>query len=139
MKNLLITVIALFTFGVTWAEKTPAPIETKIIGSWKVVGVRTNTDRKLTSKEQKEAKQLKKAVFTFTEDHHAKVKMFLSSSNVHDGYWYYNEKKNVIHVTDWDNHEKDRMRLWYDINDDGSLSFYVDETPLVMDVVKSND
>ncbi len=132
MKRVLFSLFSIFLFiGIQ------AQIETKIIGTWSVVDIVSNKGSKLTEKEQKAMKTLKKAVFQFTEDHHAKVKLFLSSRNVSDGYWYYNEKKNVIIITDWDDHKVDRMRLWYEELEDGNLEFYVDETPFVMTMTKS--
>ncbi len=130
-KTLVVLVVLLFSLGIY------AQIETKIIGTWRVVDIQSNKGYKLTEKEQKTMKTLKKAVFQFTEDHHAKIKLFLSSRNVSDGYWYYNEQKNVIIITDWDDHKVDRMRLWYEELEDGNLEFYVDDTPFVMIMTKS--
>jgi hypothetical protein len=131
MKRILFSLLSIFLFA-----NIQAQIETNIIGTWRVADIQSNKGLKLTEKEQKKMKTLKKAVFQFTEDHRAKVKLFLSSHNVSDGYWYYNEQKNVIVITDWDDHKVDRMRLWYEELEDGNLEFYVDDTPFVMTMTK---
>ena len=34
--------------------------------------------------------------------------------------------------TKWNDKNTDRMRLWYDILDDGRLQLYIDESPFVL-------
>lgn len=127
MKNILITVFAFFAISLAQAQ-----IQTKIIGTWKVVSVESNKDTKLNKQEERELKTLSKAGLEFKADGHAKFKQILSSFNIPDGFWEYNKEKDVIIISDWDNRNVTYMRLWYDELEDGKMKFYVDETPYIL-------
>ena len=106
-----------------------AQIEAKIVGVWSVDSVTENKDLKLNNKETKDYSKLKKSEIIFTADHHAKFKLLFSGFNIADGYWYYNESKDVIVITKWNDRKVDRMRLWYDLLENDRIKFYIDETP----------
>ncbi|MDR1678611.1 MAG: hypothetical protein LBR81_02425 [Prevotellaceae bacterium] len=131
MKKILVSLAALLVFGVVQAQ-----IETKIIGKWKVSAVESSKDSKLNNKEEKQLKSLQKASLEFRADGHAKFKQVLSGFHIPDGYWRYEKNKDVIIISEWDNRKVDLMRLWYDEEDDGSLKFYIDETPFVISVIR---
>lgn len=123
MKNTFITILCLFLFSVAQAQ-----IETKIIGKWKVTKVETSKS-KLNKDEEKQLKSLQKAGLEFTADHRAKFKQILSKYNIPNAYWEYNKEKDVIILSKWDDRNHTYMRLWYDENEDGTLTFYLDGTP----------
>jgi len=124
MKKLLFAFIALM-----FSAAASAQIETKIVGVWSVDSVTENKDLKLNNKETKDYSKLKKSEIIFTADHHAKFKLLFSGFNIADGYWYYNESKDVIVITKWNDRKVDRMRLWYDLLENDRIKFYIDETP----------
>ena len=116
-------------FALMFSAAASAQIETKIVGVWSVDSVRENKDLKLNNKETKDYSKLKKSEIIFTADHHAKFKLLFSGFNIADGYWYYNESKDVIVITKWNDRKVDRMRLWYDLLENDRIKFYIDETP----------
>ena len=116
-------------FALMFSAAASAQIETKIIGVWSVDSVTENKDLKLNNKETKDYSKLKKSEIIFTADHHAKFKLLFSGFNIADGYWYYNESKDVIVITKWNDRKVDRMRLWYDLLENDRIKFYIDETP----------
>jgi hypothetical protein len=116
-----------------------AQIETKIVGVWSVDSVTENKDLKLNNKETKDYSKLKKSEIIFTADHHAKFKLLFSGFNIADGYWYYNESKDVIVITKWNDRKVDRMRLWYDLLENDRIKFYIDETPFELYVSKKEE
>ncbi|MBQ6962831.1 MAG: hypothetical protein IJP79_03860 [Paludibacteraceae bacterium] len=124
MKKMLFAFIALM-----FSAAASAQIETKIVGVWSVDSVTENKDLKLNNKETKDYSKLKKSEIIFTADHHAKFKLLFSGFNIADGYWYYNESKDVIVITKWNDRKVDRMRLWYDLLENDRIKFYIDETP----------
>ena len=124
MKKMLFAYIALMLSAAASAQ-----IETKIVGVWSVDSVTENKDLKLNNKETKDYSKLKKSEIIFTADHHAKFKLLFSGFNIADGYWYYNESKDVIVITKWNDRKVDRMRLWYDLLENDRIKFYIDETP----------
>jgi hypothetical protein len=124
MRKLLFAFIALM-----FSAAASAQIETKIVGVWSVDSVTENKDLKLNNKETKDYSKLKKSEIIFTADHHAKFKLLFSGFNIADGYWYYNESKDVIVITKWNDRKVDRMRLWYDLLENDRIKFYIDETP----------
>ncbi|MBR2624612.1 MAG: hypothetical protein IKC96_05730 [Paludibacteraceae bacterium] len=124
MKKLLFAFCALM-----FSAAASAQIETKIVGVWSVDSVTENKDLKLNNKETKDYSKLKKSEIIFTADHHAKFKLLFSGFNIADGYWYYNESKDVIVITKWNDRKVDRMRLWYDLLENDRIKFYIDETP----------
>jgi hypothetical protein len=134
MKNILLTLMALFVFTASQAQ-----IETKIIGKWKVVGAESNKSSKLNKDEEKQLKALSKASMEFKADGHAKFKLLFSSYNIPDGYWHYNKEKDVIIISEWKNRNTDLMRLWYDELDSGGYKFYLDGTPFVLTVEKETE
>ena len=109
-------------FALMFSAAASAQIETKIVGVWSVDSVTEN-------KETKDYSKLKKSEIIFTADHHAKFKLLFSGFNIADGYWYYNESKDVIVITKWNDRKVDRMRLWYDLLENDRIKFYIDETP----------
>ena len=120
----------LFAFcALMFSAAASAQIETKIVGVWSVDSVTENKDLKLNNKETKDYSKLKKSEIIFTADHHAKFKLLFSGFNIADGYWYYNESKDVIVITKWNDRKVDRMRLWYDLLENDRIKFYIDETP----------
>ena len=127
MRKLLFAFIALM-----FSAAASAQIETKIVGVWSVDSVTENKDLKLNNKETKDYSKLKKSEIIFTADHHAKFKLLFSGFNIADGYWYYNESKDVIVITKWNDRKVDRMRLWYDLLENDRIKFYIDETPYEM-------
>ncbi|MBE6322350.1 MAG: hypothetical protein E7073_04965 [Bacteroidales bacterium] len=124
MRKLLFAFCALM-----FSAAASAQIETKIVGVWSVDSVTENKDLKLNNKETKDYSKLKKSEIIFTADHHAKFKLLFSGFNIADGYWYYNESKDVIVITKWNDRKVDRMRLWYDLLENDRIKFYIDETP----------
>ena len=116
-------------FALMFSAAASAQIETKIVGVWSVDSVTENKDLKLNNKETKDYSKLKKSEIIFTADHHAKFKLLFSGFNIADGYWYYNESKDVIVITKWNDRKADRMRLWYDLLENDRIKFYIDETP----------
>ena len=124
MKKMLFAFIALM-----FSAAASAQIEAKIVGVWSVDSVTENKDLKLNNKETKDYSKLKKSEIIFTADHHAKFKLLFSGFNIADGYWYYNESKDVIVITKWNDRKVDRMRLWYDLLENDRIKFYIDETP----------
>ncbi|MBQ7747542.1 MAG: hypothetical protein NDJ65_06340 [Paludibacteraceae bacterium] len=116
-------------FALMFSAAASAQIETKIVGVWSVDSVTENKDLKLNNKETKDYSKLKKSEIIFTADHHAKFKLLFSGFNIADGYWYYNESKDVIVITKWNDRKVDRMRLWYDLLENDRIKFYIDETP----------
>lgn len=124
MRKLLFAFIALM-----FSAAASAQIEAKIVGVWSVDSVTENKDLKLNNKETKDYSKLKKSEIIFTADHHAKFKLLFSGFNIADGYWYYNESKDVIVITKWNDRKVDRMRLWYDLLENDRIKFYIDETP----------
>ena len=124
MRKMLFAFIALM-----FSAAASAQIETKIVGVWSVDSVTENKDLKLNNKETKDYSKLKKSEIIFTADHHAKFKLLFSGFNIADGYWYYNESKDVIVITKWNDRKVDRMRLWYDLLENDRIKFYIDETP----------
>ena len=124
MKKKLFAFIALM-----FSAAASAQIEAKIVGVWSVDSVTENKDLKLNNKETKDYSKLKKSEIIFTADHHAKFKLLFSGFNIADGYWYYNESKDVIVITKWNDRKVDRMRLWYDLLENDRIKFYIDETP----------
>ena len=124
MRKLLFAFCALM-----FSAAASAQIETKIVGVWSVDSVTENKDLKLNNKETKDYSKLKKSEIMFTADHHAKFKLLFSGFNIADGYWYYNESKDVIVITKWNDRKVDRMRLWYDLLENDRIKFYIDETP----------
>ncbi|MBP3466160.1 MAG: hypothetical protein J6K01_00920 [Paludibacteraceae bacterium] len=124
MKKMLFAFCALM-----FSAAASAQIETKIVGVWSVDSVTENKDLKLNNKETKDYSKLKKSEIIFTADHHAKFKLLFSGFNIADGYWYYNESKDVIVITKWNDRKVDRMRLWYDLLENDRIKFYIDETP----------
>ena len=131
MRKLLFAFIALM-----FSAAASAQIETKIVGVWSVDSVTENKDLKLNNKETKDYSKLKKSEIIFTADHHAKFKLLFSGFNIADGYWYYNESKDVIVITKWNDRKVDRMRLWYDLLENDRIKFYIDETPFELYVSK---
>ena len=120
----------LFAFcALMFSAAASAQIETKIVGVWSVDSVTENKDLKLNNKETKDYSKLKKSEIIFTADHHAKFRLLFSGFNIADGYWYYNESKDVIVITKWNDRKVDRMRLWYDLLENDRIKFYIDETP----------
>lgn len=120
----------LFAFcALMFSAAASAQIEAKIVGVWSVDSVTENKDLKLNNKETKDYSKLKKSEIIFTADHHAKFKLLFSGFNIADGYWYYNESKDVIVITKWNDRKVDRMRLWYDLLENDRIKFYIDETP----------
>ncbi|MBO7229505.1 MAG: hypothetical protein J6V18_07490 [Bacteroidales bacterium] len=109
-----------------------AQIENQIIGTWNVDSVWSTKPIKLNNKEKKQLKQLSKSEVIFMADNHAKFRLYFTGFNITDGYWYYNKEKDVIVITKWNDKNTDRMRLWYDILDDGRLQLYIDESPFVL-------
>ena len=124
MRKLLFAFCALM-----FSDAASAQIEAKIVGVWSVDSVTENKDLKLNNKETKDYSKLKKSEIIFTADHHAKFKLLFSGFNIADGYWYYNESKDVIVITKWNDRKVDRMRLWYDLLENDRIKFYIDETP----------
>ena len=124
MKKMLFAFCALM-----FSAAASAQIEAKIVGVWSVDSVTENKDLKLNNKETKDYSKLKKSEIIFTADHHAKFKLLFSGFNIADGYWYYNESKDVIVITKWNDRKVDRMRLWYDLLENDRIKFYIDETP----------
>lgn len=124
MRKLLFAFCALM-----FSAAASAQIEAKIVGVWSVDSVTENKDLKLNNKETKDYSKLKKSEIIFTADHHAKFKLLFSGFNIADGYWYYNESKDVIVITKWNDRKVDRMRLWYDLLENDRIKFYIDETP----------
>ena len=124
MRKLLFAFCALM-----FSAAASAQIETKIVGVWSVDSVTENKDLKLNNKETKDYSKLKKSEIIFTADHHAKFKLLFSGFNIAAGYWYYNESKDVIVITKWNDRKVDRMRLWYDLLENDRIKFYIDETP----------
>ena len=116
-------------FALMFSAAASAQIETKIVGVWSVDSVTENKDLKLNNTETKDYSKLKKSEIIFTADHHAKFKLLFSGFNIADGYWYYNESKDVIVITKWNDRKVDRMRLWYDLLENDRIKFYIDETP----------
>ena len=116
-------------FALMFSAAASAQIETKIVGVWSVDSVTENKDLKLNNKETKDYSKLKKSEIIFTADHHAKFKLLCSGFNIAGGYWYYNESKDVIVITKWNDRKADRMRLWYDLLENDRIKFYIDETP----------
>ena len=116
-------------FALMFSAAASAQIETKIVGVWSGDSVTENKDLKLNNKETKDYSKLKKSEIIFTADHHAKFKLLFSGFNIADGYWYYNESKDVIVITKWNDRKADRMRLWYDLLENDRIKFYIDETP----------
>lgn len=116
-------------FALMFSAAASAQIEAKIVGVWSVDSVTENKDLKLNNKETKDYSKLKKSEIIFTADHHAKFKLLFSGFNIADGYWYYNESKDVIVITKWNDRKVDRMRLWYDLLENDRIKFYIDETP----------
>ena len=116
-------------FALMFSAAASAQIETKIVGVWSVDSVTENKDLKLNNKETKDYSKLKKSEIIFTAVHHAKFKLLFSGFNIADGYWYYNESKDVIVITKWNDRKVDRMRLWYDLLENDRIKFYIDETP----------
>lgn len=131
MRKLLFAFCALM-----FSAAASAQIETKIVGVWSVDSVTENKDLKLNNKETKDYSKLKKSEIIFTADHHAKFKLLFSGFNIADGYWYYNESKDVIVITKWNDRKVDRMRLWYDLLENDRIKFYIDETPFELYVSK---
>ena len=131
MKKLLFAFCALM-----FSAAASAQIETKIVGVWSVDSVTENKDLRLNNKETKDYSKLKKSEIIFTADHHAKFKLLFSGFNIADGYWYYNESKDVIVITKWNDRKVDRMRLWYDLLENDRIKFYIDETPFELYVSK---
>ena len=127
MRKLLFALIALM-----FSAAASAQIETKIVGVWSVDSVTENKDLKLNNKETKDYSKLKKSEIIFTADHHAKFKLLFSGFNIADGYWYYNESKDVIVITKWNDRKVDRMRLWYDLLENDRIKFYIDATPFAL-------
>ncbi|MBQ2591218.1 MAG: hypothetical protein II569_05720 [Paludibacteraceae bacterium] len=123
-------------FALMFSAAASAQIETKIVGVWSVDSVTENKDLKLNNKETKDYSKLKKSEIIFTADHHAKFKLLFSGFNIADGYWYYNESKDVIVITKWNDRKVDRMRLWYDLLENDRIKFYIDETPFELYVSK---
>ncbi len=134
MRKLLFAFIALM-----FSAAASAQIETKIVGVWSVDSVTENKDLKLNNKETKDYSKLKKSEIIFTADHHAKFKLLFSGFNIADGYWYYNESKDVIVITKWNDRKVDRMRLWYDLLENDRIKFYIDETPFELYVSKKEE
>ncbi len=134
MRKLLFAFFALMFSAVASAQ-----IETKIVGVWSVDSVTENKDLKLNNKETKDYSKLKKSEIIFTADHHAKFKLLFSGFNIADGYWYYNESKDVIVITKWNDRKVDRMRLWYDLLENDRIKFYIDETPFELYVSKKEE
>lgn len=116
-------------FALMFSAAASAQIEAKIVGVWSVDSVTENKDLRLNNKETKDYSKLKKSEIIFTADHHAKFKLLFSGFNIADGYWYYNESKDVIVITKWNDRKVDRMRLWYDLLENDRIKFYIDETP----------
>ena len=130
--------IFLFILAATLSSIVSAQIDTQIIGTWKVDSVTENKEYKLNNKENKNLAKLKKSEIVFTADHHAKFRLLLSGFNISDGYWYYNADKDVIVITKWNDRKVDRMRLWYDMLEDGRIKFYIDETPFELYVSRKD-
>ena len=126
-------------FALMFSAAASAQIETKIVGVWSVDSVTENKDLKLNNKETKDYSKLKKSEIIFTADHHAKFKLLFSGFNIADGYWYYNESKDVIVITKWNDRKVDRMRLWYDLLENDRIKFYIDETPFELYVSKKEE
>ena len=124
MKKMFFAFCALMSSAAASAQ-TEAPI----VGVLSVDSVTENKDLKLNNKETKDYSKLKKSEIIFTADHHAKFKLLFSGFNIADGYWYYNESKDVIVITKWNDRKVDRMRLWYDLLENDRIKFYIDETP----------
>ena len=124
MRKLLFAFCALM-----FSAAASAQIETKIVGVWSVDSVTENKDLKLNNKETKDYSKLKKSEIIFTAVHHAKFKLLFSGFNIADGYWYYNESKDVIVITKWNDRKVDHMRLWYDLLENDRIKFYIDATP----------
>ena len=124
MKKIFFALVAVMLSSVASAQ-----IESQIVGVWSVDSVTENKDLKLNNKETKDYSKLKKSEIIFTADHHAKFKLLFSGFNIADGYWYYNESKDVIVITKWNDRKVDRMRLWYDLLENDRIKFYIDETP----------
>ena len=130
--------IFLFILAATLSSIVSAQIDTQIIGTWKVDSVTENKEYKLNNKENKNLAKLKKSEIVFTADHHAKFRLLLSGVNISDGYWYYNADKDVIVIAKWNDRKVDRMRLWYDMLEDGRIKFYIDETPFELYVSRKD-
>lgn len=132
-------IIVFFSLFLSLSFSLSAQIETKIIGTWVVDSVSENKNTRLNNYEGKQIDKLKKSTVVFSADHHAHFKLFLSRFNIGDGYWYYNEQKDVIIITKWSNRKHDLMRLWYDELENGNLKFYIDGTPFEIYVHKTED